>query len=1030
LTLSAPAVVGHSDYGGDSMHFRSWAVSFALAAGTIPMTGCESDDVRFITRTPTRAATATMAPDATPTATAPATATAIVAADTPTAIGTPTAAVPPITVTPTAATPTATAPGALDALLSGRVTEADGSPLAGVMLTAFDDERYASITVFAGADGRYDFPPLPARTYRLRARRIGWEDSTREDLELTAPGATVDFTLQPTDDLNAQLPANYFYSLLEWPSQRTKGDFSRACANCHQIGDRARWTRRPRAEWEQIVNRMIGYGGVPFFGETREVLLDTVATTFSPEAPQPQFDAPPPVTGDAARVVIYEWEIDPDRKPGCHDLELGLDGTVYMVGGVYTFNPRTFERNRYPVTGGGHSIERDAAGDMWITAPGPEQMIKLDVDTMQYTYVDQARVGDDLGSYPHTLRFDDEGVIWYTLTRSNHVCRFDPEAEQPFTYYRLPEADPDVSGVPIPVAYGCDVAPDQTVWWSQLFGHRIGRVDPDTGEVRSWQPPFEGPRRLRVGPDNVVWVPGYGAGVLGRFDPRDESWKVYDLPTIPPASDLPYATAVNHRTGDVWVTGSNSDSILRFQPATEKWTVFPLPTAADFTREIEFDDDGGIWTCTSDQPSAGGEPGSGRLLKLELRERVGACGDGELQLGEGCDDGNTTDCDGCSAACVAESGCGDGVLCEAEECDDGNVFACDGCSPQCATESGWQCGDGEINTACREQCDPPGESCDDECLRVPLCGDGIVAGDEQCDDGNTTSCDGCSQDCLLESGCGDGVLCGAEQCDDGNAVDCDGCASCAIEVGAACGDGLVNESCGEQCDPPSDSCSPICTFGNEELGTRRFSFRGPFFSSPLGTGVPLGELTGAIDLLGGVLDGDGVAPLTVAGPVYYSSDILGGTFGYYCVRIESCTGFVDCDGGTPVGVVVVQDSNGPGLNGLPVQITTGQGDDGAPGSIALACEQAFVQLPPGEGSDCAAAEYPESSTVVYTTGETEGFFLNGAPKVGSGRIDGAGAPFDCANWTVEDGPGILAGVFLVEDERQAGDVANVAILDD
>ncbi len=549
----------------DSRGWRSRILG--VIAICLALVGCESDSVTEIRTTPTQIRSATATPAAAATSTPVVVATATVSTTQP--VATPTA-----TPTPMVIATVASATPASSTAIRGRVSAVEGGPLAGVMVTATDDDRHYSVTVVTGADGRYDFPLLPARVYQLRAHRIGWDEQRRANAAVSGGDVVVDFSLAETPDLNAQLPATYFYSLLEWPSERVKGDFSRACANCHQIGDRVRWTRRTRAEWQSIIDRMIGYGGVPFFDETRDVLLDTIATTFSPDAPQPVFDVPPPISGEAARVVIYEWEIDPEEKPGCHDLEIGLDGTVYTVGGVYALNPETFERNKYDVRGGGHSIERDADGDMWITAPGPEQMIKLDVETKEFTYFDQARVGDDLGSYPHTLRFDARDRIWYTLTRSNHVCLFEPDAEQPFTYYRLPEADPEISGVPIPVAYGCDVAPDQTVWWSQLFGHMIGRIDPDTGVVSSWRPPFDGPRRLRVGPDNTVWVPGYGGGVLGRFDPRDESWKVYDLPTNPPATDLSYATAVNHETGHVWVTGSNSDSMLRFAPETEEWTVF------------------------------------------------------------------------------------------------------------------------------------------------------------------------------------------------------------------------------------------------------------------------------------------------------------------------------------------------------------------------------------------------------------------------------------------------------------------------
>ncbi|MCA9770950.1 MAG: DUF4215 domain-containing protein, partial [Myxococcales bacterium] len=67
--------------------------------------------------------------------------------------------------------------------------------------------------------------------------------------------------------------------------------------------------------------------------------------------------------------------------------------------------------------------------------------------------------------------------------------------------------------------------------------------------------------------------------------------------------------------------------------------------------------------------------GSGGMDNLRLCPD-GECGDGNLDAGEQCDDGNVVDNDGCSATCQVEvgGGCGDGVLdlINLEECDDGN----------------------------------------------------------------------------------------------------------------------------------------------------------------------------------------------------------------------------------------------------------------------------------------------------------------------------------------------------------------------
>jgi cysteine-rich repeat protein len=51
-------------------------------------------------------------------------------------------------------------------------------------------------------------------------------------------------------------------------------------------------------------------------------------------------------------------------------------------------------------------------------------------------------------------------------------------------------------------------------------------------------------------------------------------------------------------------------------------------------------------------------------------------------MGEGCDDGNTVDDDGCDSNCTPTA-CGNGILTSAEDCDDGNMNDVDICSNAC-----------------------------------------------------------------------------------------------------------------------------------------------------------------------------------------------------------------------------------------------------------------------------------------------------------------------------------------------------------
>ena len=246
-----------------------------------------------------------------------------------------------------------------------------------------------------------------------------------------------------------------------------------------------------------------------------------------------------------------------------------------------------------------------------------------------------------------------------------------------------------------------------------------------------------------------------------------------------------------------------------------------------------------------------------------LDQMLAVCGNGVIDLVENCDDGNTTDGDGCSSACVREPHwtcpmvdkpcvhdvvCGDGMIEGTEACDDGNTTGGDGCAADCTLECGWEC--------------PAGTDC-----RAAKCGDGKVAGKEQCDDGNNTDGDGCSALCALEGKpvavaegwictspsaavvgtadggadagadagapaackgpttctttvCGNGKIEGSEQCDDGNTVTGDGCSPfCRLEPTCPLTGGGCSSLCGDGLLLPADLLDPTnCDDGNTVSG--------------------------------------------------------------------------------------------------------------------------------------------------------------------------------------------------------------------
>ncbi len=156
--------------------------------------------------------------------------------------------------------------------------------------------------------------------------------------------------------------------------------------------------------------------------------------------------------------------------------------------------------------------------------------------------------------------------------------------------------------------------------------------------------------------------------------------------------------------------------------------------------------------------------------------------------------------------------CGDGVVDVGEACDDGDANADNGtCTPGCVLAF---CGDGLVQLDV-EACDDGNAANDDLCVtdcKDAKCGDGFVGPGEGCDDGNQVDNDACGNDCAAPN-CGDGKVQAnqGEACDDANKVDTDSClTTCAL---ASCGDGIVHadvEDCDDGDADESDGCTTLC----------------------------------------------------------------------------------------------------------------------------------------------------------------------------------------------------------------------------
>jgi cysteine-rich repeat protein len=97
----------------------------------------------------------------------------------------------------------------------------------------------------------------------------------------------------------------------------------------------------------------------------------------------------------------------------------------------------------------------------------------------------------------------------------------------------------------------------------------------------------------------------------------------------------------------------------------------------------------------------------------DLRCELEYCGNGRLDPSEERELPGTDVCDAACRRIVAR--CGDGSIDAGEECDDGNPTSGDGCCLACELEL---CGNGRIDAL--EQCEPPGTAtCGAQCELTP-----------------------------------------------------------------------------------------------------------------------------------------------------------------------------------------------------------------------------------------------------------------------------------------------------------------------
>ncbi|MFM1555245.1 MAG: carboxypeptidase-like regulatory domain-containing protein, partial [Limisphaerales bacterium] len=145
--------------------------------------------------------------------------------------------------------------------IRGKVTK-DDKGVGGVFVSAHDTENRKATGVFTAADGSYTIDGLRQKDYRVRARQKGLNDVWLDDITAGTKGVEIKMTNATGWKLERQRTADSAFGMLKFDNSKDKLNFKMFCTYCHQVGTVPFRTPEQPVDWETMIRRMDGFGGL------------------------------------------------------------------------------------------------------------------------------------------------------------------------------------------------------------------------------------------------------------------------------------------------------------------------------------------------------------------------------------------------------------------------------------------------------------------------------------------------------------------------------------------------------------------------------------------------------------------------------------------------------------------------------------------------------------------------------------------------------------------------------------------------
>lgn len=335
------------------------------------------------------------------------------------------------------------------------------------------------------------------------------------------------------------------------------------CTTCHRISLIERSSGYNKDGWQSLTKTMIDLSSFP---ELEQNLFTYLSHRYPPNTHR----TPTLISGNT-KISFTQWQT-PTLGQRARDPIEGDDGLIWWAGQranlIGQLNPITGEMKEYtlPESSMPHTVTKDHLGNIWYTGNKNGSVGKLDITSEKIT---EFTMPNKQAKDPHSAIFDKQGILWFTLQHSNMIGRLDPSTGKiKLVTMNAPKSKP----------YGIKIDAQGTPWVACNGRNCLVKVNTKTMELTDILLPNVDTRvrRLDIASDGMIWYVNSSQGRIGRYNPNNGDIKEWPSPSG--AKSHPYAIAVVD--GIVWYneSGMRPDVLVRFAPKTETFQSWLIPS--------------------------------------------------------------------------------------------------------------------------------------------------------------------------------------------------------------------------------------------------------------------------------------------------------------------------------------------------------------------------------------------------------------------------------------------------------------------